>query len=235
MYRVKPRSTVHEIKRDFRQHGKQQHTQRVLFKIVGVEIPLHRHKGKDGERHAPHTGQPVLRGKDRCPHMIHQHKEHGKDMQRRGAEVKVLRGRIVCVLHRHTMAPLSVILRQNAAYGVLVPKRTVFVPLQSFSFPKAKKANRRNHRCRCQHTPRVDSCRNKNGSRTICAADYTDCLHPRCIEGSCRSNRNSRPHPCPFHTVSPCCVLGNHCTVSAGSCQAYCQPRAWGSSISAAE
>ena len=112
------------------------------------------------------------------------------------------------------------------ACGVLVPKRTVFVPLQSFSFSKAKKANRRNHHCRCQHTPRVDSCRNKNGSRTICAADYADCLHPHCIEGSCRSNRNSHPHPCSFQTSSPCCVLGNHCTVSAGNCQACCQPRA---------
>ena len=92
VHRVEPCTAVHQIEGDFRKQGKQQQTQGVFFQVVGVEVALHRHKGKDGKRHPPGTGQPFLRGQQRRPQVVHQHQRHGKDMKRRCAQVKAGRG-----------------------------------------------------------------------------------------------------------------------------------------------
>ena len=92
VHRVEPCTAVHQIEGHFRKQGKQQQPQSVFFQVVGVEIALHRHKGKDGKGHTSRTGQPFLCRQQRRPQVIHQHQRHSKDMKSRCAQVKAGRG-----------------------------------------------------------------------------------------------------------------------------------------------
>ena len=80
--------TGYQIKGHLGEHREQQHPQGVLLKAMGVEIPLYRHKGEDGEGQPARAGQPVLRREKGGPEVIHQHKGHGEDVKRRRADIK---------------------------------------------------------------------------------------------------------------------------------------------------
>ena len=55
---------------------------------MGVEIPLCRLEGEDGEGHAPDVGHPVVAGDDRRPHVIEKHQGQGEDAQVGGVEAE---------------------------------------------------------------------------------------------------------------------------------------------------
>ena len=76
VHRVEPRAAVHQVKGNFRQQRKNQHPLRVFFETVRVEVALHRHEGKNGERETSHAGHPLLRKKKRRPQVVEQHEGH---------------------------------------------------------------------------------------------------------------------------------------------------------------
>ena len=115
VYRVKPCPAAHQIERDLGQHGENQHPQCVLPEAVGVEVPLHRHKGKDGVSQSACTGQPLLRRQQRGPEVVHQHKGHSQNVQARRADVKAACAGGKVFLIRHTVIPLQLLLCGAAA------------------------------------------------------------------------------------------------------------------------
>ena len=115
VYRVKPCSTAHQIERNLGQHGEDQHPQRVFSEAAGVEVPFHRHKGKDGVSQSACTGQPLLRGQQRGPEVVHQHKGHCQNVQARCADVKAACAAGKVFLIRHTVIPLQLLICGAAA------------------------------------------------------------------------------------------------------------------------
>ena len=92
VHRVKPGSAVHQVERHFGEHGKQRKPQGVFPEAVGVKISFHRHECEDGKGQPSGTRQPVLRGQEGRPEMIHQHQHHGENVKCRGAEGKTAGG-----------------------------------------------------------------------------------------------------------------------------------------------
>ena len=92
VHRIKPGSAVHQVERHFGEHGKQRKPQSVFPEAVGVKISFHRHECEDGKGQPSGTRQPVLRGQEGRPEMIHQHQHHGENVKYRGAEGKTAGG-----------------------------------------------------------------------------------------------------------------------------------------------
>ena len=95
MNRIKPGTTVHQIKGNLRKHCKQQHSKHILFKVPGVKVSLDCHKGENGKGHSSGTGKPLLCRKKGSPKVIHQHKRHGDDMQCRRTDIETIESRFI--------------------------------------------------------------------------------------------------------------------------------------------